>query len=122
VPTPRRFLRRSSWAWLLAALTLSTALEIHSPGEALESLAGGRTLAVPAIAHAVGSTHIEASFNREIPPCPACLLRTQTSGLRLIAVARLAAPLPAGRVEAAPRHAPEPRTARPRAARAPPLA
>jgi len=122
VRTTRLLLSRSLWAWLLAGLTLSAALEVHPAGEAVEGGAGGQTLAVPATAHAVTSTHVEAAFEREVPPCPACLLRTQTRGLRLAAAAHLVAPLPAERVEADVWHAPVRRTSRPRAARAPPLA
>ena len=66
----RRSLSRALWAWLLAALALSGALEIHPAGEALEGGAGGRTLAEPATAHAVTSTHVEAAFEREVPPLP----------------------------------------------------
>ncbi len=120
--SPRRLLARSFWAWLLAALALSSALELHPAGEALEGGAGGQTLAVPAMAHAVTSTHVEAAFEREVPPCPACLLRTQTRGLHLVVATRLAAPLPAERIEVAPLPAPARRSSRPRAARAPPLA
>lgn len=115
----RRLLSRSLWAWLLTALTLSTALEVHPE---VEGGACGRTLAVPAVAHAVTGTHVEAAFELEVDPCPACLLRTETSGAHLVAAARLAAPLPAERVEADRPYAPARRTARPRAARAPPLA
>lgn len=122
VRTTRRPFSRSFLAWLLAALALSTALELHPAGEAIEGGAGGETLAVPATAHAVTSTHVEAAFEREVPPCPACLLRTQTRGLRLVVAARLAAPLPAERVEAESSYSPARRASRPRAARAPPLA
>jgi len=114
--------RRSLWVWLLAALTLSTALEIHPAGESVESAASGRTLAVPLTAHPVTSTHVEAAFDREVPRCPACLLRSQTRGVRLLAAARLAAPSLAERIEAAAPRSVEWRAPRPASARAPPAA
>ena len=122
VRTTRRILARSLWAWLLAGLSLSTALEIHPAGESLESSAAGLTLAVPETGHPVTSTHVEAAFSLDIPACPACLLRTQTRGVRLIPVAGLAAPQLAERIAVVAPRAPERRFARPRAARAPPLA
>ena len=114
--------RRLLWAALLAALCLSSAFEIHPTGEMLAPDLTGATLAVPATGHPVTSTHIEASFVREVPPCPACLLRLQTRGVRHVAVARVAVPTLAERLAAG---APRPHEGRDRStssARAPPLA
>lgn len=110
-------------AGLLAALALSSALEVHPAGEPLGPAGHRRlTLSVPETGHPVTSTHVEASFALEVPPCPACLLRTQTSGVPLLAAARLTAPPLVERIAAAAPHVPEGRSSLPRSSRAPPLA
>ncbi len=118
----RSLARRTFFAWLLVALSLASALEIHPAGETLASAATGQTLAIPASAHPVTSTHVEGSTVREVPPCPACLLRLQTRGMRQIAAARVALPALAARVVAVGASPHEWRPTRPSAARAPPLA
>ena len=115
--------RRKLCAWILAALSLATALEIHPAAEArLESAAAGQTLAVPAAAHPVTSTHIEASTLVEVPLCPACMLRLQTRGLHLAAVAQVALPSLSARIVTAASRPHEWQPSRPSSARAPPLA
>ncbi len=109
-------------AWLLAALTFSAALEIHPAGEAFESAITGQIRAVPQSAHPITGTHVEASFAQEVPGCPACLLRSQTGGARLLAVAKVAAPALGERAEADACRPHPWRPACPSLARAPPLA
>jgi hypothetical protein len=118
----RSILSRPLWACLLVALTLGGALEIHPAGETPGPAPFGRRLAVPQSGHPVTSTHVEAAFDQEVPLCPACLLRSETRGARLLAAALFAAPALAERVEAAAPRSAEWRASRPAAARAPPLA
>ncbi len=85
MPTQRRF-----WASLLAAFLLLGAVDLHSPGEALDSLAHpqGETYSLTA-RHPGQPVHFEASCDAKRPVCPVCLHHLRTSGAHLLAVAGL---------------------------------
>jgi len=92
----RRLLARAPWAALLSTLLLLGSVELHPAGEAHEPLAQGGVGGVyfPEAAHPDEPLHLEQAHPVEVPACPACLLRLQTSGAHLCTVARVAPPEP----------------------------
>lgn len=82
--------KRGFWASLLAAVLLLSAVDLHAPGEAIDSLAHthGGTYSASA-RHPEQPAHLEASQDSTHPVCPLCLHRLRTSGAHLTAVAAL---------------------------------
>ncbi len=78
------------WASLLAlALSLSV-VDLHAPGEALDSQANARDHTYSLSARHPGRpAHFEASAEAAHPACPLCLHQLRTSGAHLLAVAAL---------------------------------
>ncbi len=115
--------KRQFWASLLTAFLLLGALELHAPGEVLESSGHGEGEAYSASAvHPGQPAHFEPSQDARRAPCPLCLHQLRTSGAHLLAAASLDSlaarpalrndlPLPAGHLARASS-----------GARAPPLA
>ena len=124
--TPQKSVR---WRVAPVALLLTCflgALEIHPAGDAHDFAAAARQThcAVFSCPHPTSGSarHVHAATARELPPCPACLLRMQEQGLHFAAAVPLAAPAPGGRLYAES----DPATGRisvdPRDARGPPAA
>jgi hypothetical protein len=94
--------RRNLWASLLAALLLLGAVDLHAPGDALDSLdhLQGRSYSASA-RHPGQPAHFEPSSDAQRPVCAICLHLLRTSGIHLLA-ARGLEPLAlrAARVEA----------------------
>jgi hypothetical protein len=82
--------QRRLWAGLLAAVLLLGAVDLHAPGEVLDSLAHphGETYSASA-RHPGQPAHFETSQESTHPVCPLCLHRLRTSGAHLLAVAGL---------------------------------
>jgi hypothetical protein len=83
--------KRRFWASLLAAALLLSGLDLHAPGEALDSLANahGQTYSLSA-QHPGRPAHFEPSSDATHPACPICLHQLRTSGAHLLPVAALA--------------------------------
>jgi hypothetical protein len=78
------------WASLLAAALLLSAMDLHAPGEALDSLANvqGQTYSLSA-QHPDRPAHFEPLAEATHPACPLCLHQLRTSGAHLLPVAGL---------------------------------
>ena len=82
--------RGKLWASLLAAVLLLSAVDLHAPGEALDSLANaqGHTYSLSA-RHPDRPAHFEPSAEATHPACPLCLHQLRTGGAHLLPVAAL---------------------------------
>jgi hypothetical protein len=79
--------RRNLWASLLAALLLLGAVDLHAPGDALDSLGPLHEGSYSASARHPGQpAHFEASSDAQRPACALCLHLQRTSGVHLLAV------------------------------------
>jgi hypothetical protein len=78
------------WASLLAIALLLSAVDLHAPGEALDTLANvhGQTYS-PSAQHPGRPAHFEPSAEATHPACPLCLHQMRTSGAHLLPVAGL---------------------------------
>jgi hypothetical protein len=81
---------RRFWVSLLAAVLLLGAVDLHAPGEVLDSLAHAQGETYSSSARHPGQpAHFETSQELTHPVCPLCLHRLRTSGAHLLAVAGL---------------------------------
>jgi hypothetical protein len=79
--------RRNLWASLLAALLLLGAVDLHAPGDALDSLGHLHEETYSASARHPGQpAHFESSSDAQRPVCAICLHLLRTSGLHLVAL------------------------------------
>jgi hypothetical protein len=79
--------RRNLWASLLAALLLLGAVDLHAPGEGLDSLGHLHEGSYSASARHPGQpAHFEASSDVQRPVCALCLHLLRTSGVHLLAL------------------------------------
>jgi hypothetical protein len=83
-------LTRRFWASLLTAVLLLSAVDLHAPGEALDSVGHphGETYSASA-RHPDQPAHFETFHESTHPVCPLCLHRLRTGGVHLLAVASL---------------------------------
>ncbi len=82
MPSPRNL-----WASLLAALLLLGAVDLHAPGDSLDSLGPLHEGSYSASARHPGQpAHFEASSDAQRPVCALCLHLQRTSGAHLLAV------------------------------------
>jgi hypothetical protein len=82
--------KRRLWASLLAVVLLLGAVDLHAPGEALDSLANlhDQTYS-PSARHPDRPAHFESSAEATHPACPLCLHQLRSSGAHLLPVAGL---------------------------------
>lgn len=79
--------RRNLWASLLAVLLLLGAVDLHAPGETLDSLGHLQEGSYSASARHPGQpAHFEASDDARRPVCAVCLHLLRTSGAHVLAV------------------------------------
>ncbi len=79
--------KRNFWASLLAAVLLLGAVDLHAPGDALETLGHLQERTYSATARHPGQpAHFEPSAEAKRPLCPICLHLLRTSGVHLVAV------------------------------------
>jgi hypothetical protein len=79
--------RRIFWASLLAALLLLSAVDLHAPGDAFDSLGHLQERSYSASARHPGQpAHFEPSSEALRPVCAICLHLLRTSGVHLLAV------------------------------------
>jgi hypothetical protein len=84
---------RNLWASLLAALLLLGAVDLHAPGDTLDSLGHLHAETYSASARHPGQpAHFEPSQDAQRPVCAVCLHLLRTSGLHLLAVRGLEPP------------------------------
>ncbi|HEY2295216.1 MAG TPA: hypothetical protein VGM86_31320 [Thermoanaerobaculia bacterium] len=78
--------RRNLWASLLAALLLLGAVDLHAPGDSLDSLGHLHEGSYSASARHPGQpAHFEASSDAQRPVCALCLHLQRTSGAHMLA-------------------------------------
>jgi hypothetical protein len=81
---------RRVWAGLLATFLLLGAIDLHAPGEVLDSLANLQGEHYSSSArHPDRPAHFEESCDASRPACPACLHQLRTSGAHLLPAAGL---------------------------------
>lgn len=81
---------RNLWASLLAALLLLGAIDLHAPGDALDSLGHLHEGSYSASARHPGQpAHFEPSSDARRPVCAFCLHLLRTSGVHVLAVQSL---------------------------------
>jgi hypothetical protein len=82
--------RRNLWASLLAVLLLLGAVDLHAPGDTLDSLGHLQEGSYSASARHPGRpAHFEPSDDAQRPICAFCLHLLRTSGIHLLAVGGL---------------------------------
>jgi hypothetical protein len=80
-------IRRNFWAGLLAAFLLLGTVDLHAPGDVLDSLGHLQEGTYSASARHPGQpAHFEPSADAKRPVCPICLHLLRTSGVHLVAV------------------------------------
>jgi len=78
---------RNFWAGLLAAILLLGVVDLHAPGDVLDSLGHLQEGTYSASARHPGQpAHFEPSADAKRPVCPICLHLLRTSGVHLVAV------------------------------------
>jgi hypothetical protein len=78
---------RNLWASLLAAVLLLGAVDLHAPGDTLDSLGHLQEGSYSASArHPDRPAHFEPSDDARRPVCAVCLHHLRTSGVHLLAV------------------------------------
>jgi hypothetical protein len=119
---PLRGRGRAAWTGLLVGLVFLGALDLH-PAEGLHGplAAGGQTIYF-ATGHSGRSLHLHTATTEQLPRCLACLLRLQTRGIRLCALALSVSTGLVGRLRPASGPSQQRYSHAPLGARGPPLA